>query len=89
MFTRQVLSPFPTLIPFSFRPECVVLISPLSLGELLDILHSYLGLAALSIINEPGLKKIDSALCISVDAKEHIMRMPWSDGSSEEAIDQS
>ena len=53
---------------------------------LLDILHSYLGLAALSIINEPGLKKIDSALCISVDAKEHIMRMPWFTSGSEETV---
>lgn len=42
-----------------------------------DLLHSYLGLAALSIMGEPGLKKIDSALCISVDAKERIMEMPW------------
>lgn len=44
---------------------------------IIDILHSYLGLAALSIMGEPGLKKIDSALCISVEAKERIMGMPW------------
>ena len=28
-------------------------------------------------MGEPGLKKIDSALCISVEAKERIMGMPW------------
>ena len=44
---------------------------------MIDILHSYLGLAALSIMGEPGLKKIDSALCISADAKKRIMGMPW------------
>ena len=47
---------------------------------MIDLLHSYLGLAALSIMGEPGLKKIDSALCISVDTKEKIMGMPWSKG---------
>ena len=37
-----------------------------------DILHSYLGLAALSIMKEPGLKSLDSTLCISVAAFEHL-----------------
>lgn len=37
-----------------------------------DIYHSYLGLAALSIVGTPGLKKLDAALCISEDAKDKI-----------------
>ncbi|TVY60808.1 Geranylgeranyl transferase type-1 subunit beta, partial [Lachnellula suecica] len=35
-----------------------------------DIYHSYLGLAALSVMKEPGLKPLDSVLCISKEQKE-------------------
>ena len=38
-------------------------------------MHSYLGLCALSILGEPSLKKLDSALCISVDARERFLHM--------------
>ena len=45
--------------------------------EGIDILHSYLGLAALAIMDEKGLKKIDSALCMSLDAKQRVMGLGW------------
>ncbi|KAE8452101.1 hypothetical protein EG329_001568 [Mollisiaceae sp. DMI_Dod_QoI] len=35
-----------------------------------DIYHSYLALAALATMNEPGLKPLDAALCISIQQKE-------------------
>jgi geranylgeranyl transferase type-1 subunit beta len=37
-----------------------------------DIYHSYLGLAALAIMKEPGIKPLDSALCVSMQQKEII-----------------
>ncbi len=40
-----------------------------------DIYHSYLGLVALSVMKEPGLKPVDSALCISVQQREHIKKL--------------
>lgn len=33
--------------------------------RLADIYHSYLGLAALAVMKEPGIKPLDSALCVS------------------------
>jgi geranylgeranyl transferase type-1 subunit beta len=39
---------------------------------MIDIYHSYLGLAALAIMNEPGIKPLDSALCISMQQKDTI-----------------
>ena len=42
-----------------------------------DILHSYLGLAALAVMKEPGLKSLDPTLCISVSAREHLESLPW------------
>ncbi|KAG9236909.1 terpenoid cyclases/protein prenyltransferase alpha-alpha toroid [Amylocarpus encephaloides] len=40
-----------------------------------DIYHSYLGLAALAIMKEPGLKPFDSALCCSKEQRENITRV--------------
>jgi geranylgeranyl transferase type-1 subunit beta len=40
-----------------------------------DIYHSYLGLAALSIMKEPGLKPLCSALCVSVEQKQKIEKL--------------
>ncbi|CAG8973393.1 hypothetical protein HYALB_00000156 [Hymenoscyphus albidus] len=40
-----------------------------------DIYHSYLGLAALAILKEPGLKPLDSVLCVSEEQKEKMIRM--------------
>ncbi|TQS35698.1 hypothetical protein Golomagni_03872 [Golovinomyces magnicellulatus] len=38
----------------------------------LDIYHSYLGLAALALNNEPDVKQLDPALCVSVEQKYKI-----------------
>ena len=37
-----------------------------------DIYHSYLGLAALAIMKEPGLKELDSAMCVSKEQREKV-----------------
>ncbi|MCJ1405034.1 hypothetical protein MMC11_008260 [Xylographa trunciseda] len=50
-------------------------------GDPPDILHSYLGLAALAAMKEPGLRSIDPTLCISVSAREHLESLPWRQGS--------
>jgi geranylgeranyl transferase type-1 subunit beta len=42
---------------------------------LLDIYHSYLGLATLAIMKEAGIKPLDSALCVSMQQKEVIGRL--------------
>lgn len=42
---------------------------------LTDIYHSYLGLATLAIMKEPGIKPLDSALCVSVEQKEIINQL--------------
>lgn len=41
-------------------------------GDPPDLLHSYLGLAALASMHDPDLKSIDPTLCISVSAREHL-----------------
>lgn len=41
----------------------------------LDIYHSYLGLATLALMKEPGLKEVDPVLPgISLDAKEKLLK---------------
>lgn len=40
----------------------------------LDLMHSYLGLCALAIMGEPGLKRIDSAMCISLEVRERFLK---------------
>jgi len=47
-----------------------------------DILHSYLGLAGLATMREPGLKSLDPTLCISVSACEHLESLPWRRGDA-------
>ena len=42
-----------------------------------DILHSYMGLVGLSIMGEEGLKRVDSALCVSVEARERVRGWRW------------
>lgn len=37
-----------------------------------DIYHSYLGLAALAVMEEPGINSLDPVLCISTQQKEII-----------------
>jgi geranylgeranyl transferase type-1 subunit beta len=41
-------------------------------GDAPDIYHSYLGLAALSILNHPDIEPIHAAACISVRAVEYL-----------------
>lgn len=61
---------------------CCIVLAGYSLGKTLsfqkarlrkfraDIMHSYLGLAALASMREPLLKSVDPTLCLSVDARE-------------------
>lgn len=42
-----------------------------------DVLHSYLGLAALSLYGEAGIKSLDPALCISREAVANLQNTPW------------
>ncbi|POS84810.1 hypothetical protein EPUL_001731, partial [Erysiphe pulchra] len=44
-------------------------------GDPPDIYHSYLGLAALALNDEPNIKKLDPALCVSVEQKNQIVRL--------------
>ncbi|KAI5795171.1 terpenoid cyclases/protein prenyltransferase alpha-alpha toroid [Geopyxis carbonaria] len=46
-------------------------------GGVPDILHSYLGLAALALVREAGVNTLDPALCVSMQAKERLMALPW------------
>ena len=48
---------------------------------ILDILHSYLGLAALASMRDPELRSIDPMLCISVRARETFESMVNVEGS--------
>ncbi|KAI5244573.1 terpenoid cyclases/Protein prenyltransferase [Aureobasidium subglaciale] len=41
-------------------------------GDLPDLYHSYLGLAALSLLGEEKLKPLDASLCLSVEAKDRL-----------------
>jgi hypothetical protein len=45
-----------------------------------DLYHSYLGLATLAMMGEPGLKEVDPVLCMSIQARGNI------EGSIKEAI---
>jgi geranylgeranyl transferase type-1 subunit beta len=40
-------------------------------------LHSFLGLAALALMREEGVNRLDAALCISMQAKERLMALEW------------
>ncbi len=42
---------------------------------ILDLLHSYLGLATLAIYNEPGLKALDPTFCMSAEAVERMKNL--------------
>lgn len=42
-----------------------------------DVLHAYLGLAALASMGVEGLPAIDATLCISNRARERIQSLPW------------
>ena len=42
-----------------------------------DVMHSYLGLAALSLYGEAGIKSLDPALCISKNAAANLEQVAW------------
>lgn len=42
-----------------------------------DVMHSYLGLAALSLFGEAEIKSIDPALCLSKNALANLHRVSW------------
>lgn len=46
-----------------------------------DLLHSYLGLVSLSLLNEPGLQSVDAALCASKRTMQRLKSLPWWNGS--------
>jgi hypothetical protein len=49
-----------------------------------DILHSYLGLAALSTMQEPGLFTLDPTMCFTVRARNHLVGLSWWRGEQKE-----
>lgn len=53
--------------------------SPDWVGYDIDMLHSYLGLAALANlgVEEESLEEIDPVLCISMRARRHLEALPW------------
>ena len=69
--------PQPILNPIFPIQTSPLLFSSHPLKACTDLLHSYLGLAALSTMREPDLKDVDSTLCISVDAKEWLEHGAW------------
>jgi prenyltransferase beta subunit len=44
-----------------------------------DIMHAYLGLAALATIGEEELPAFDPMFCISWKARQNMRRIPWWD----------
>jgi len=47
-------------------------------GDLPDLYHSYLGLAALSLAGSDQVKKLDGAMCISEEARARLQKL-WRD----------
>jgi geranylgeranyl transferase type-1 subunit beta len=46
-------------------------------GDAPDIYHSFLGLVTLALFEEPRLKDVDAALCMSKQAKARLESLPW------------
>ncbi|KAF1965791.1 geranylgeranyl transferas-like protein type i beta subunit [Bimuria novae-zelandiae CBS 107.79] len=46
-------------------------------GDHPDPQHSFLGLMVLSMFGEAGLQSVDTALCITERAKQHLESLPW------------
>lgn len=42
-----------------------------------DVMHSYLGLAALAVQKEKGLKELDPVLAVSTDVAKRLVKVPW------------
>jgi geranylgeranyl transferase type-1 subunit beta len=65
----------PGEVPGELAPDLAKLVfegSRLTERPILDLLHSYLGLATLAIYNEPGLKAFDPTFCMSAEAVERM-----------------
>ena len=45
--------------------------------KMADIYHSYLALATLAIMKEPGLKELDPVLCVSAELKNKIENVSY------------
>lgn len=45
-----------------------------------DLLHSYFGMVSLAFQGEPGLDRVDPALCTSQQAAQHLQSLPWWQG---------
>ncbi|KAJ9303482.1 hypothetical protein DTO217A2_7072 [Paecilomyces variotii] len=56
-----------------------------TVGEPPDLLHSYLGLVTLALLNEPGLEGVDAALCASKRTMQRLKSLPWWHGSHTDA----
>ncbi|KAF2090626.1 geranylgeranyl transferas-like protein type i beta subunit [Saccharata proteae CBS 121410] len=52
-------------------------------GDPPDIYHSYLGLAAIALMQEKGVKPINAAACISEDACRRLEGLEWRRGGGE------
>jgi geranylgeranyl transferase type-1 subunit beta len=65
----------PRFVP-RIRPACCMR-QGLTPNGGLDILHSFLGLAALALMREEGVNRLDAALCMSMQAKERLMAFGW------------
>nr|KMM68337.1 geranylgeranyltransferase type I [Coccidioides posadasii RMSCC 3488] len=50
--------------------------------EFPDVLHSYLGLASLGLLGEPGIDPIDPVLCASQRTRQHLESLSWWKGST-------
>jgi geranylgeranyl transferase type-1 subunit beta len=46
-------------------------------GDPPDMYHSFLGLMVVAMFEEPGLEKVDAALCITDRAKKHLESLSW------------
>jgi len=46
-------------------------------GEPPDLLQSYLGLVSLSLFDEPGLDRVDAALCATTRIESHLESIAW------------
>jgi geranylgeranyl transferase type-1 subunit beta len=52
--------------------------SPIHLAnQSTDIYHSYLGMVALALVNEPGIAAVDPALCAGAGLLENVKSLPW------------
>jgi geranylgeranyl transferase type-1 subunit beta len=57
-------------------------------GDPPDVYHSALGLAALALIGEKGLKTVDARVCLSEETVRYVEEgLPWSKGDREKSVE--